>query len=190
MTLALIGGRAEAAWPLDLQTGTFISVGTVELRDRDFEVHEHPHPGMSFATGGSYELSDRVDLSALLAHSANLGEDSVSAWSVTGGARAFLLPPAYRLRPWLGGQLGWYFLHAHFNRDFLFEDDEEVQKDEDSLGLNVGAGFDFAASRRVLLGMDARYHKAFDAFAAFDFVTMMFNVGIRLGLPAVPEEHL
>jgi opacity protein-like surface antigen len=48
-----------------------------------------------------------------------------------------------------------------FNNDFLFNDlDDDVDRTDDSFGINVGGGFDFAIIRRVSLGLDFRYHNA------------------------------
>jgi outer membrane autotransporter protein len=69
-----------------------------------------------------------------------------------------------------------------FNNDFLFNDlDDDVDRTDDSFGINVGGGFDFAINRRMSLGLDFRYHNAFDALNGFEFLTTNVNVGIHFG---------
>jgi hypothetical protein len=183
--LAFATERVDAGWRLDLQLGAFVPTSDVEFQSSVVDVDSGVGAGMSFVVGGGYGLGDWVELTAQLqaAGTANIyDEDNVGVLSFTPGARVFLLPAEQPIRPWLGGQLGWYQVDGDFNDEFIFDDpDDDVGRTDDSFGINVGGGADFRINRRVSLGLDIRYHNAFDALRGFEFVTANFNVGIHFG---------
>lgn len=183
--MAVHAGVAAAQWRLDLEGGAFIPVSRVEFREGNTEIDAGLGTGAAFAVGGAYGLADWVDLTAQFQVASTLGlfdDHNVDVFSITPGARVFVLPATYRFRPWLGGQIGWYLVDGQFHNAFLFDEDaDDVDKSENSFGLNVGGGFDFAINHRVSLGIDVRYHNAFDALGGFQFVTTMVNVGIHFG---------
>ena len=102
--------------------------------------------------------------------------------------------PDGRVRPWLVGQVGWYRASGSVSDCYLFcgGDDEHKSREDDAFGLNVGAGVDVAVTDLVSLGLDVRYHDAFDALGGLQFVTTMLNVGFHFGggeaRPAVPPQ--
>jgi opacity protein-like surface antigen len=183
--LALATARAEAGWRLDLQIGAFVPTSDVEFDHRSIDVDADLGAGMSFVIGGGYGLGDWVELTTQFQVAGTtdiFDEDSAGVLSFTPGARVFLVPAPKRFRPWLGGQIGWYRVDGSFNNEFLFNNrDDDVDRTDDSFGINVGGGFDCAINQRVSLGLDVRYHNAFDALDGFEFVTTNVNVGIHFG---------
>jgi len=102
------------------------------------------------------------------------------------------------VRPWLGGQLGWYRVDGEFDgysidddedRALVFDLNDDVRRTDDSFGINLGGGIDVPINQRVSLGIDVRYHNAFNAFDDFEFVTTMLNVSIWFGDEATPEAN-
>lgn len=183
-TLAL--ERAEAQWHLDLQAGAFIPASDIELFDGFDDFDGDVDTGGAFVVGGGYRLGRWVDFTSQLQTATNfdLYDDNVDVYSFTIGGRVFPLSTAYRFRPWLGAQIGWYRVDA--NVDAFFDDDDDFSEGDDSFGLNAGGGFDIPINHRVSLGLDVRYHNAFDAFQGFEFVTTMFNVSIWFGNEPAP----
>ncbi len=180
--MALGAAHADAGWRLDLQAGGFIPVQHVKYRDDGTKINEGIGGGGAFVVGGAYGLGDWVELTAQLQAATNFDsyDNTVGVVSFTPGARVFLLPKDRRVRPWLGGQVGWYHLDGNFDYE-VFGGDYEAEESDDSFGLNVGGGVDFRINHRVSLGLDVRYHNAFDALDGFQFLTTCFNVGIHFG---------
>jgi hypothetical protein len=171
LTVGLADGAQAWRWRIDGNGGIFIPTGDIDVGRRDVDTDV----GGSFGAGGGFGLGDLVDVTAhFQTNISDLDEDFdlLEVYSFTVGSRVYLMPPG-RFRPWVIGEIGWY----HARADGLFED----EIDDDSFGMNVGAGFDIFVHRIVSLGADIRYHNAFDAFDGMDFVTTMFNVGIHLG---------
>ena len=54
-------------------------------------------------------------------------------------------------------------------------------REDDAFGLNLGGGFDVPVTDLVSLGLDLRYHNAFDALGGLQFITTMLNVGFHFG---------
>ena len=183
--LAMVSAPASAGWRLDAQAGAIVPTSDTEFHSRGVDIDTRLDVGLSLVVGGGYELGDWIELTAQLqaAGTADIfDEDSAGVLSFTPGARAFLLPRGRLFRPWLGGQLGWYRVGGDFNRDFIFNDrDDDVSRTDDSFGINVGTGVDWRITHRVSLGLDIRYHNAFDALNGFEFVTTNVNVGIHFG---------
>jgi opacity protein-like surface antigen len=185
IALVLLTARAEAGWRLDVQAGAFVPTSDVDLRSSRVDVDADLGAGLSLVVGGGYELGDWVELTAQFQTAGTtelFAEDSAGLLSFTPGARVFFLPRERRIRPWIGSQIGWYRVRGEFNDEFLFDDpDDDVSRTDDSFGINAGGGFDVRVTRRVSLGLDIRYHNAFDALDGFEFVTTNFNVGIHFG---------
>jgi opacity protein-like surface antigen len=185
LLLTFATGSADAGWRLDVQAGAIVPINDVEFETRGFEVDTRLDAGLSLVVGGGYELGDWIELTTQLqtAGTADIfDEDSAGVISFTPGARFFFLPRGNLFRPWLGVGLGWYHVGADFNRDFIFNSrDDDVDRSDDSFGINVGGGVDWRITQRVSLGLDIRYHNAFDALNGFEFVTTNFNVGIHFG---------
>jgi opacity protein-like surface antigen len=183
--LAFAAAPADAGWRLDVQAGAIVPTSDVEFDSRNAEIDTRLDAGLSIVVGGGYELGDWIELIAQLqtAGTADLyDENSAGVISFTPGARFFFLPRGSLFRPWLGGGLGWYHVSGDFNRDFIFNfRDDDVSRTDDSFGINVGTGVDWRITHRVSLGLDIRYHNAFDALDGFEFVTTNFNVGIHFG---------
>lgn len=127
--------------------------------------------------GGAYVVNDWVDVTthfqASFSGLQGLGE-SLAVYSFTSGGRVFLLPPQ-RVRPWVAAEIGWCRGDAEVDTIFA----GSFNQIDDTFGLNAGAGCDVAINQRVSLGVDIRYHNAFDAFDGLQFLTTMFNVGIH-----------
>ena len=178
LVLMLARTAADAAWRIDAEGGAFVPVDSVSFDAGGDSFDVDVATGGSFAVGGGYGLGDWVDLTAHAQGNFSGVEallNSLDVYSVTAGARVYLLPPQ-RFRLWLVGEIGWY--HADADIDAIFS---TVSQSDDSFGLNVGGGFDVAINPRVSLGLDVRYHNAFEALNGLQFVTTMFNVGIHFG---------
>ena len=185
LMLTFASARADAGWRLDVQAGAIVPTNDVEFHSRNADIDTRLDAGLSIVVGGGFELGDWIELTAQLqtAGTADIfDENSAGVISFTPGARFFVLPRGSLFRPWLGGGLGWYRVSGDFNRDFLFNfRDDDVSRTDDSFGINVGGGVDWRITHRVSLGLDIRYHNAFDALNGFEFVTTNFNVGIHFG---------
>lgn len=190
---AFTTGRAEARWHLDIQGGAFLPQSKVQLRSGNVEVDSSPAGGGAFAIGGGYALNQWLDLCAQsqLATGLSIWDDSVDMYSFTAGTRVFPLSTTYPIRPFLGGQLGWYRVDGDFDgyrvdddntRALLFvPPDDDIHRTDDTVGINLGGGVDVPITQRVSLGMDVRYHNAFDALDGFEAVTAMLNVSVWFG---------
>jgi hypothetical protein len=178
----VLPAAAAARWRIDAAGGAIIPTNEVELGEGEDTIRTDFEAGGSFAVGGGYGLGDWVDLTAhsqfSFSGAEDLGfEESLDVYSFTAGGRVFLMPPG-RFRPWLAGEIGWY--RAEVESELrLFA--PEIDQRDDSFGINVGGGLDVFVHRIVSLGVDVRYHDAFDALDGLEFVTTMFNVGIHLG---------
>jgi hypothetical protein len=172
--------RSEARWRIDVEGGAIVGTKDVEISEDDSHAQFNIVPGPSVAVGGSYGLGDWVDVTAHYQSSfGGFGLDSVDVDSVTAGGRVYLMP-AGRIRPWVTSEIGWY--HADGEVAGIFGRD--IEQSDDSFGLNAGGGLDVFVNRRVSLGVDVRYHDAFDTFNnGLQFVTTMFNVGVHFGNP-------
>ena len=163
--------------------------------------------GGSYALGAGYAITDRIELlgqfqhslsrdiralrfearSGLVAQSSNLtARADLDVFSLTGGARLHLLPSGQRLRPWLVGQMGWYRATAELKdpiceggRIYCGPSVARYNGSSDGFGVQGGGGFDYAVSGLVSVGVDVRYHKAFDLIGGLHFVTTMATVGIH-----------
>jgi hypothetical protein len=178
LVLSLTASTAQARWRIDAAGGVFTPIGDVTIAEGGDSADIGIDVGGSFAVGGGYGLGDWADVTAhFQGNFAGLSAvgTSLDVFSFTAGGRAYLLPPQ-RFRPWLATEIGWYRADAGANLIF-----SSVNESEDSFGLNAGAGFDVALNQRVSLGLDVRYHNAFDALGGVQFVTSMFNVGIHFG---------
>jgi opacity protein-like surface antigen len=169
-------GVAQAGWQLDIAAGPMFNLNDIELGD---SVKTDLDVGGSLAIGGAYGLGDYVDLtgrvqSNFAGFDVAVASDIFYAVSLTAGGRVYLLPPK-RVRPWLGAELGWY--RARGEVGFF----HSVERTDDSFGFNAGGGVDFALSRRVSLGIEARYNSAPAALGGLQFVTTMIKVGIHFG---------
>lgn len=172
--------RAEGRWRLDMDGGALIPASDVDVKagggtaSLDFDV------GAAFGVGGGYELLRWLELDSHLqgglANVDGILADQLNFVAFTFGGRVFPFP-LVRVRPWAGFEMGWY----HVEVDGGLFSDTKSDQDEDSFGINVGGGVDVPVGSRVSLGVDIRYHNAFDAFAGVDFVTTLFNVAIWFG---------
>jgi hypothetical protein len=181
---ALVNGRAEARWHLDIQAGAFSPISDVSFAEGPIDVDIDLETGAAFAVGGGYALDRWIDFEARLQSATHFDayDESVNVYSFTVGGRFFPLPMTSPVRPWIGTQIGWYGVDAFVDDFDLFgDDDDDFDEHDDSFGLNAGGGLDVRVNHRVSLGVDVRYHNAFDAFDGFEFVTTMFNVSIWFG---------
>jgi opacity protein-like surface antigen len=170
---------AQAQWRVDLEGGASIPASGVDLTASGSQFDTAVSVGGSYAVGGGYAFLDWLEATAQFQQSfmglfTVLGT-SLDLYSFTAGGRVYLLPPG-RFRPWLVSQIGWYRTNA--TASFFGGD---VTRTDDSFGLNAGAGFDITVTDRVSLGLDVRYHNAFQALDGFQAVTTMFNVGLHFG---------
>lgn len=175
--------RADAQWHVDIQAGAFIPISDVEFRDDGFNYDIDLDAGGAFSAGGGYALPQVLDLTAQFQTATHFDvyDEAVNVYSLTVGGRIFPLPMTTVVRPWLGAQVGWYYVDAYGDDYDPFDDDDDEHEGDDSFGLNAGAGLDFPINHRVSLGVDVRYHNAFDAFQGFEYVATMFNVSIWFG---------
>lgn len=179
--------RAEAQWHLDIQAGAFSPLNDVSFQEGRANVDIDLDTGGAFAVAGGYALDRWVDFQAQMQTATHFDtyDENVNVFSFTVGGRFFPLPMTSRVRPWLGGQIGWYRVDAHLDDFYYFDsyyyDDDDIDEHDDSFGLNAGGGLDIQINPRVSLGLDVRYHNAFDAFQGVEFVTTMFNVSIWFG---------
>lgn len=177
--------EAQGRWHLDIQAGAFSPITDVEFRQFGTDVEIDLDTGGAFAVSGGYALDRWVDFNARLqtATHFDLYDHSVNVYSFTAGGRFFPLPMSSIVRPWIGTEIGWYHVEARTDDFPIFGNngDDDFDADDDSFGLNAGAGVDFRINHRVSLGVDVRYQNAFDAFKGFEFVTTMFNVSIWFG---------
>jgi hypothetical protein len=186
-----IASRANAQWHLDIQAGAFSPISDVEFEVDGFEEDIDLDTGGAFTIGGGYALERWIDFTAQFQTATyfDLYDDAADVYSFTVGGRFFPLPMNMPVRPWLGAQIGWYHVEAYTDEfDFFDDDDDDEHEGDDSFGVNAGAGLDFPINHRVSLGVDVRYHNAFDAFQGFEYVATMFNVSIWFG-PPPPAPH-
>jgi hypothetical protein len=174
---------AEARWHLDIQAGAFIPTEHVSFNDDFVHFDIDPEVGGAFTIGGGYMLDRWIDFTGQFQTGSqfDLYDEAINVYSLTVGGRVFPLPMAAPFRPWLGAQIGWYHVDAYGDDYDPFDDDNDDHDGQDSFGLNAGGGFDIPVNPRVSLGLDVRYHNAFEAFQSFEFVTTMFNVSIWFG---------
>ncbi len=180
---SLCGGpvqMANAQWQLEIEAGTMFNLQDIELERDSLSVQSDLDLGGSFALGAGYSIHEYVDLTGRFQGNfagvdIGIASDTFYALSLTGGARLYPLPPS-RIRPWLGGEVGWYRAEAEVG---VFDDN--IKLADDSFGINAGGGIDFAVSERLVLGIAARYHNAFDALGGLEFVSTTVRIGIRLG---------
>ena len=183
----LLVSRAEAArWRIDAEGGAIVP--TTDLQLTSGGPGESLDAGGAFSVGGGFGVGDWVDLTAQF-QSGFMDVSNFDAFldlfSFTTGLRAYLTPPGL-VRPWLIGQIGWYGADASFHSYYGYDHDhgydhEHHHETDNSFGFNAGGGIDFSINRRVSLGLDVRYHNAFDAFNGLEFVTTMIDVGIHFG---------
>jgi len=179
---AVVASRAngDPGWRIDAAGGAIVGAGKVKVSEGGDSGQFDIVPGGSFAVGGGYGLGNWVDLTTHFQSSFTgfdvIASQSLDVYSLTAGGRVYLLPPG-RVRPWLASELGWYRADGEVGGLFL----PTIHQSDDSFGLNAGGGVDVNVNRRVSLGVDVRYHDAFDALNGLQFVTTMFNVGIHLG---------
>ena len=89
--------------------------------------------------------------------------------------------PEGPVQPWLVGQIGWYRASGSVEDCLFFCDGDEQKRDDNAFGFNVGGGVDVPVTDLVSLGVDVRYHNAFDALDGLQFVTTMLDVGFHFG---------
>lgn len=167
--------RAAAEVRLDFEGGAAILTEDIEIRGEDVDVDV----GGSYAIGAGYLLNRWLEVGGQFQQSFSLDlfDDSVDVLSATAGGRVYA-PPMARFQPWLVGQIGWYRVNAE--TDCLFcSSDDELDRDGNSFGFNVGGGFDVFLTDWVSAGVDVRYHRAVDALDGVGFVTTMANVGLH-----------
>jgi hypothetical protein len=177
--LLLAPAAGAARWRIDAGGGGFAPLAAGEFRASGVDFDVDVDAGGSFALGGGWGLGDWVDLGGRFQGSfagLHVLGASLDVFSVTAGPRVYLAPRAWPFRPWLTTEIGWYRAQAEFDALFF-----RVSERDDSFGLNAGGGFDVAVHRRISLGVDVRYHNAFDALGGIDFVTALLNVGIHFG---------
>lgn len=171
---------ASASWRIDVEGGAFVPAGDVEAGASGGDVSLDFDVGPAFAVGAGYGPLRWLEVAAHVHHgfadSDNLLSDRVEVFSVTAGGRVFPFPWE-RVHPFGVFELGWYRAEVDGGLFSSVRDDQT----EDSFGINVGGGADVMLGRRVSLGVDVRYHDAFDAFEGVDFVTTMLSVGIHFG---------
>lgn len=175
--------HAQGRWHVDLQAGAFIPTCDIEFRDDGIPYEIDPEVGGAFSAGGGYALDRWVDFTAqfLTGTHFDVYDEAVNVYSFTVGGRFFPLPMSERVRPWVGTQIGWYRVDGYADEFDPFDDDDSIHEGDDSFGLNAGGGLDIVVNHRVSLGVDVRYHNAFDAFQGYQFVSTMFNVSIWFG---------
>jgi hypothetical protein len=170
-------GVARAGWRIDAEGGALVPVDDISFDAGGERQHLGVDAGGSLSIGGAYVANDWIDLTAhfqaSFAELQGIGE-SLAVYSFTSGGRVFLLPP-HRVRPWVAAEIGWYRADADIDPISSLR----ISETDDTFGLNAGAGCDFAINQRVSLGVDIRYHNAFDALNGLQFLTTMFNVGIH-----------
>jgi hypothetical protein len=170
---------AHAGWRIDAEGGAFVPVDDVAFDAGGEHFNIGTEAGGSVSIGGASVVNDWIDVTSHFQTSFSglqgLGE-SLAVYSFTSGGRVFLLPPQ-RVRPWLAAEIGWYRADAEVDTIFV----GSFNQIDDTFGLNAGAGLDVAINERVSLGVDIRYHNAFDALNGLQFLTTMFNVGIHFG---------
>lgn len=177
LVVLLATNASEARWRIDAEVGAMVGTQYVQFRDDDTSVQLKPI-GPSVALGGGYGLGDWVDVTAHYQGSFGVSGD-IDVNSITAGGRVYLMP-AGRIRPWVTSEIGWY--HGHAVSASILSDD--IAETADAFGLNAGGGLDVFLNRRVSLGVDVRYHDAFDAFdSGLQFVTTMCNVGVHFDHP-------
>lgn len=180
VAVLLLSVPAEGRWRADVEGGAGVPTTNVDIGDQQFR----PNAGPSFAIGGGYAPTNYLELNAQFQNSfavdSLFGDESVDVYSVTAGPRIYMLPGA-PVQPWLAGQIGWYRASGSVDDCFIFCDDEHQSREDDTFGLNVGGGFDVPVTDLVSLGLDVRYHNAFDALGGLQFVTTMLNVGFHFG---------
>jgi len=176
--VTLFAAPVHARWRLDLEGGAAIPVARVNLGNTA-QTDTAVSTGGSYAIGGGYGIGDWFEATAQFQQSLMglfvIFGNSLDLYSFTAGGRAYLLPPG-RFRPWLVTQIGWYRTDA--TASFF---GGQITQTADSFGINAGAGFDITVTERVSLGLDVRYHNAFQALDGFEAVTTMFNVGLHFG---------
>jgi hypothetical protein len=179
-SIAWLASPAEARWRLDLEGGAMVEASDVDVETGGGQASLDFDAGPAFAVGAGYELLRWLELDSHFqggfANVDGLLADQLSFIAFTFGGRLFPFP-WQRVRPWAGFEMGWYHMEVE---DGLFSSTKSNQN-QDSFGINVGGGLDVPVGSRVSLGVDVRYHNAFDAFEGVDFVTTLFNVAIWFG---------
>ncbi len=137
--------------------------------------------GPALGLGAGYRVTDHVELDASALGAAQGGGLFVgrtrSYDSVTAGGRYFFLGPDAVVRPWLGGEGGWY--RARTSEYSLFG--ATVTRVADGGGVDVGTGFDVPLGRLVSIGTDVRYHQTLGVFDDPGFVTTLATVSFHFG---------
>lgn len=175
--------------------GAMIPVGTF---------HHDQNPGWAYSVAAGYEMVEFLDLMLEFTHSFNdtdnlnfrgpgftaFSDEIAQTFVVAGGPRVNFLPSDFPVRPYGLFQVGWYHF-AHFNSievdDVRILDDD----DDDSVGIAGGLGLEatvFQLYQRsndripvfeLTVGVDGRYHHAFDQGPDEQFVTAMGSFGAR-----------
>lgn len=165
---------SDARWRVDVRPGALAWGSTIDGGS------EPAHgAGPAIAVGGGYRLTDHVEVDAsaqAAAQGLTLFGRTQSYGSLTAGGRWFPLGSETVVRPWLGGEAGWYHARSTFATLFGSE-----SRSADGGGFNVGTGFDVPVGSRVSIGADVRYHQTLGVFDDPGFVTTLANVSFHFG---------
>ena len=171
------GGRAEtvpdAKYRIDVRGGALAWGNAVEGS-------EPAHgAGPALGVGGGYRVTDHVevDASAQAAARGALFGRTESFDFVTAGGRYVFFGSDAVVRPWLGGEAGWYQGRSSVTTIFGGTDTRVATGG----GFNVGTGFDVPLGRLVSIGADVRYHQTLGVFDDPGFVTTLANVSFHFG---------
>lgn len=164
---------ADAKYRIDLRGGALAWGDAVEG-------HEAAHAaGPALAIGAGYRLTEHAEIDAsaqAAAQGATLFGRTQSYSSVTAGGRWLFFGRDAVVRPWLGGEAGWY--EGRSSVSTLFGTETRVA---DGGGFNVGTGFDVPLGSLVSIGADVRYHQTLGVFDDPGFVTTLANVSFHFG---------
>jgi len=168
---------ASAEVRVDFEGGAIVPTSDVSLNDG---TTLDLGAGGSWAIGAGYLFGDHFELGGQFQQGFSgfdigVAENSLNVISLTGGGRFYPLPKG-RVRPWLVTQIGWYRARGEIGIIGIGTSDTE-----DTFGLNTGGGLDVHITDLVSLGVDVRYHNAFNALGGLQFVTTMFNVALHFG---------
>jgi hypothetical protein len=165
---------ADAKYRVDVRGGALAWGNSVEG-------HEPAQgAGPALAVGAGYRLTEHTEIDAsaqAAAQGATLFGRTQTYDSVTAGGRYLFFGSDAVVRPWLGGEAGWYQGRSSVTTLFGGTDTRVANGG----GFNVGTGFDVPLGRLVSIGADVRYHQTLGVFDDPGFVTTLANVSFHFG---------